>query len=266
MTMSGTHSGSHPVQQPAQGCYAAERSGWEEFPCALPSWARAFPGTAEQVGAARRFAAGLLEGSPFRDDAVVVLSELFTNALLHTASGKPGGLVVVQISRWRRGVRIAVTDQGSASQPVIRDPACGEAAENGNGLYLAAHLARRLDWHDDASGRTVAAIFGQLASMGQALRAWSLFALAPVFDLHVRLAPAGRQERLPGVPGCAPAPTAPGQASFRVAGAGGCWSGGCGEVSEPLPAGEERVCPSGLILSMRCRAWRMRRAGRCQIR
>ena len=52
--------------------------------------------------------------------------------------------------------------QGSASEPVIRDPACGEAAENGNGLYLAAHLARRLDWHDDASGRTVTAIFGQL--------------------------------------------------------------------------------------------------------
>ncbi|MFI5064690.1 MAG: ATP-binding protein [Streptosporangiales bacterium] len=141
----------------------AERSGWEEFPGALPSWARAFPGTAEQVGAARRFVAGLLEGSSFRDDAVMVLSELFTNALLHTASGKPGGLVVVQVSRWLHGVRIAVTDQGSASQPVIRDPGCGEAAENGNGLYLAAHLARRLDWHDDASGRTVAAIFGQLA-------------------------------------------------------------------------------------------------------
>ena len=61
-------------------------------------------------------------GSPFRDDAIVVLSELFINAVLHTDSGKPGGLVTVQVTRWRQGVRIAVTDQGSLSQPVIRDP------------------------------------------------------------------------------------------------------------------------------------------------
>jgi hypothetical protein len=26
---------------------------------------------------------------------------------------------------------------------------------------LAAHLAQRLDWHDDASGRTIAAVLGQ---------------------------------------------------------------------------------------------------------
>jgi serine/threonine-protein kinase RsbW len=158
-----TVSGAHPGAPLVPGLLHTWRAGEEKFPSALPSWARAFPGAAEQAGAARRFVAGLLVGSPFRDDAVVVLSELYTNALLHTASGKPGGLVVVQVSRWRHGVRIAVTDQGSPSQPVIRDPAaCGEPAETGNGLYLAAHLARRLDWHDDASGRTIAAIFGQL--------------------------------------------------------------------------------------------------------
>jgi anti-sigma regulatory factor (Ser/Thr protein kinase) len=106
---------------------------------------------------------GLLDGSPFRDDAVLVLSGLFTNAILHSDSGKSGGLVVVQISRWRLGVRIAVTDQGSRKQPVIRDPgACSDLAESGNGLYLAAQLAGLLDWHDDASGRTIVAIFGKL--------------------------------------------------------------------------------------------------------
>jgi anti-sigma regulatory factor (Ser/Thr protein kinase) len=106
--------------------------------------------------------AGLLDGSPFRDDAVVVLSELFTNALLHTASGQPGGLVIVQVTRWRHSMRIAVTDQGALAEPVVRDPAGpGEPAESGHGLYLAAQLARHLDWHDDASGRTVAAVLGQ---------------------------------------------------------------------------------------------------------
>jgi serine/threonine-protein kinase RsbW len=137
----------------------AENQGLLSVPA---SWARAFPGTPRHAGAARRFVAGLLDGSPFRDDASVVLSELFTNALLHTASGGPGGLVIVQVTRWRHGVRVAVTDQGSSAEPVIRDSASAEVpTESGHGLYLAAHLAQRLDWHNDASGRTVAAVLGQ---------------------------------------------------------------------------------------------------------
>ncbi|HTT55221.1 MAG TPA: ATP-binding protein [Streptosporangiaceae bacterium] len=134
------------------------------FLTALALWARAFPGTPEQVSVARGFMAHLLDGSPFYDDAVGVLSELFTNAVLHTASGQPGGLVIVQVTRWRHGVRIAVTDQGSSAEPVIRDPASasvGGPAESGRGLYLVAHLAQCLGWHDDASGRTVAAVLGQ---------------------------------------------------------------------------------------------------------
>jgi hypothetical protein len=47
---------------------------------------------------------------------------------------------------------------------------------------------------------------------------------------------------VPEVPGCAPAPTAPGWASFLVVG-GSCWSGGCGQGAEPLPAGGERLLP-----------------------
>ena len=31
--------------------------------------------------------------------------------------------------------------------------------------------------------------------------------------------------------------------SFRVAGDGSCWSGGCGQCAEPLPAGEECLLP-----------------------
>jgi anti-sigma regulatory factor (Ser/Thr protein kinase) len=135
-------------------------------------WARAFPGTALDVRAARRFVAELLDGSPFGDDAVTILSELFTNAVVHTASGLPGGMVVVQVSSWRQGVRIAVTDQGSHAQPVIRDPAADpRPAENGRGLYLAASLASQLDLYDDPSGRTVSAILGT-SSPGSMTVAW----------------------------------------------------------------------------------------------
>jgi anti-sigma regulatory factor (Ser/Thr protein kinase) len=127
---------------------------------AASSWARAFPGTPEQVRIARRFVAWLLDGSPLRDDAVYAASELFTNGVLHTASGRPGGLIVVQVTRWLLGVRIAVTDQGSGNRPVIRqtEPP-GELTENGTGLYAVRQLAGRLGWHDDPSGRTVYATF-----------------------------------------------------------------------------------------------------------
>jgi anti-sigma regulatory factor (Ser/Thr protein kinase) len=137
--------------------------GGERLIPGMPSWARAFPGTPQQVGAARRFAASLLDGSPFCDDAVLVISELFTNALLHTDSGKPGGLVIVQVSRWLLGVRVAVTDQGSHQRPVIRSAGPGgEITDSGNGLRMVSQLAERLDWHDDASGRTICAILGTL--------------------------------------------------------------------------------------------------------
>jgi len=167
---------------------------------AMSSWARAFPGTPHQVKVARHFVTSLLAGSPLCDDAVLVISELFTNALQHTGSGRPGGLVVVQVSRWRQGVRIAVTDQGSARPPVIRgmdagddfasvsatrvitdsaltdrlladgmfaDDLMDEAADilpgdGGRGLYMVSCLATHLDWHDDVGGRTVHAVLGRL--------------------------------------------------------------------------------------------------------
>jgi serine/threonine-protein kinase RsbW len=162
--VSGASSGGPSLPSRVEGEHSAGLVGGGGLQSALPSWAKAFPGTPRQVSAARRFVSGLLEGSPFCDDGVMVLSELFTNAVVHTASGKPGGLVIVQVGRWRYGVRIAVTDQGSSSQPIIRDPAEGaEAAENGHGLYLAACLADHLSWHDDPSGRTIAAVLGRLS-------------------------------------------------------------------------------------------------------
>ncbi len=93
----------------------------------------------------------------------MVLSELFTNAVVHTDSGQSGGLVVVEVRRWQLGVRIALTDQGSPTEPVICAPGpAGEPPERGHGLYLANQLAGHLDWHDDVSGRTVRAILGRL--------------------------------------------------------------------------------------------------------
>ena len=183
MTMDAEERGGAPhalLLRPGHAADSSRRSAWAAL--GVSSWARAFPGTARQVSAARQFVTSLLEGSPLRDDAVVVVSELFTNAVRHTRSGLPGGLVVVQLSRWLLGVRIAVTDQGSDLQPVIRSPGSyREPIDSGNGLYLVACLSRRLEWHDDASGRTVCAVLGRpLHGQRPAERAASIPSSLPV--------------------------------------------------------------------------------------
>jgi serine/threonine-protein kinase RsbW len=129
----------------------------------LSSGDRTFPGTSVQIGAARRFVGSLLDGSPLRDDAIIVVSELFTNALQHSDSGMPGGLVVVQVSLGPLGAGGAVPDLGAPARPVIRNPHPDrQPAPRGNGLYLVSRISAQLDWDDDAAGRTVTAVLGTL--------------------------------------------------------------------------------------------------------
>ncbi|WP_236068150.1 ATP-binding protein, partial [Streptomyces brasiliscabiei] len=46
-------------------------------------WCRAFPGLPDQVAEARHFVAALLQERGVADDAVLVVSELATNAVRH---------------------------------------------------------------------------------------------------------------------------------------------------------------------------------------
>jgi hypothetical protein len=50
------------------------------------TWQRTFPGFASEVGEARRFLAGYLDGCPADDDAILCLSELVANAVVHSNS------------------------------------------------------------------------------------------------------------------------------------------------------------------------------------
>jgi hypothetical protein len=90
----------------------------------------------------------------------------------------------------------------------------------------------------------------------------------PGFGFAVCLVSAAECGALPGVPGCAPAPTAPGWSSFRVAGiacAGQLGAGSahsrCQQVRNAFAQGQ-----SQLILRTRLRAWQASLAGMCQIR
>lgn len=73
-----------------------------------------YPGVPRSVGAARRDIADALEGCPVTDDAVWLLSEIATNAVLHSKSSGPDGIFVVDLAmRTGQFVAISVTDQGA---------------------------------------------------------------------------------------------------------------------------------------------------------
>lgn len=123
-------------------------------------WRRTFAGRPDEARSVRRFVAFLLDDHPRTDDAVYVTAELAANAMRHTRSGQAGGRFVVEVRRWQCGsVAIAVTDEGTTTDPRPRDP--DELAESGRGLRSVATLASHWCWTGDNSGRTVMAIFDE---------------------------------------------------------------------------------------------------------
>src|SRR5258708_34617977 len=59
---------------------------------------RVLPGTAESASAARLMARQLLgDGDPAAETVMLLVSELVTNAIVHSQSGAPGGTVTVAL-------------------------------------------------------------------------------------------------------------------------------------------------------------------------
>ncbi len=117
---------------------------------ALSATGRAFPGEAGQVRQARRFLAGLLDGCPAGDDALLCVSELATNAVRHSRSGGQGGRFTV-IAAVRAGrLRVGVTDEGGPWRPER-----GGDGQSGRGLLIVGELASRWGREDTGTGRTV---------------------------------------------------------------------------------------------------------------
>jgi anti-sigma regulatory factor (Ser/Thr protein kinase) len=107
------------------------------------------PPDAASPGAARRFVTECLDrvsGAPV-DVAVLLTSELVTNAVLH--AGTP---MVVTVTSGAGLVRVAVRD-GSAALPVVRYYDRG--ASTGRGLQLVETLARRWGVETDGASKTV---------------------------------------------------------------------------------------------------------------
>lgn len=111
-----------------------------------------FAGSADQVRQARRFVGRVLGDCPVADVAALLVSELATNAIIHTASGKDGRFAVIVhcTGTW---ARVEVWDEGSVSTPV----ACshGTPGESGYGLGLVELMASRWGQEGGVRGRVV---------------------------------------------------------------------------------------------------------------
>ncbi len=74
-------------------------------------FAQAFPGSPEQVGNVRRAIRFYLGSCPASDDVTLAVSELATNAIVHSRSGR-GGTFVVRAELHPAWVWIEVEDAG----------------------------------------------------------------------------------------------------------------------------------------------------------
>jgi anti-sigma regulatory factor (Ser/Thr protein kinase) len=115
---------------------------------------RRFPGRPEQIAAARRFvAAGLAAWPATQEAAVLLVSEVVTNAIMHSASGGQGGSLEVRYAFDDHEVYVEVLDAGGATAPSWH----AEQLEGigGRGLGLVEALASAWGVHDHQAGRLV---------------------------------------------------------------------------------------------------------------
>ena len=158
-------------------------------PAAARRWRQVFSGEERQLGLMRRWLAACLPDCPTRDDVISVATELGSNAILHTASGR-GGWFAVELTWDPSMVRIAVADHGSPAEPhMIEDP----DGEHGRGLLLVHGLSARTGVTGSEQGRIV---WAEIAGTARHRR----LAAAGPGEAEIRDGEAALARRFTGVP------------------------------------------------------------------
>lgn len=127
-------------------------------PALLPHWLTlgrlTLPGQPQHVRQARRFVAATIGGNHRQHDTALLLtSELVTNAVAHSRSGRPGGTLDLVVSATCSALLISVTDDGpEGGLPAISAPPGGTS---GNGLVLVDTLSDGWGYRHDAGQTTV---------------------------------------------------------------------------------------------------------------
>jgi hypothetical protein len=113
------------------------------------TYARAYEGRPDQIQHVRAFLAGVLDGCPVVDSAVLIGDELATNAVRHSNSGKPGGKFTVRVEVHEPDyLWVEVEDQGSP--PWTPRSADGEPW---HGLNIVRQVTGHANWGVDGDMR-----------------------------------------------------------------------------------------------------------------
>jgi anti-sigma regulatory factor (Ser/Thr protein kinase) len=114
-------------------------------------WGLTCPGSLEEIGRARRWTRDILSETRRVDDAALIVTELGTNALLHTASGHWEGSFRITLTRVGRAVSISVSDcGGTPATPHVASPSDDDPG--GRGLRLVTQLADRVEVEGNEHG------------------------------------------------------------------------------------------------------------------
>ena len=120
----------------------------------LRACAATYPGRPKHVRQVRADARGLLAGFPATDEVILCLSEMATNAVLHSDSRRPGGTFTVRIENSPGAyIRFEVEDDGGPWLAAAPDPG------SGRGLDIIRALAAEWGVVTSPAGRTVWARF-----------------------------------------------------------------------------------------------------------
>ncbi|MCG5211700.1 ATP-binding protein [Streptosporangium soli] len=112
----------------------------------------AIPGTAAAAAEARHYLRAVLDpGRHAIDEVTLLASELVTNAVVHTASGR-GGTIKVSVMECPGGILVEVADEGGHTAPVLRQ--ADDFDLNGRGLFLVDTLAADWGHQEEGCGRT----------------------------------------------------------------------------------------------------------------
>ena len=113
------------------------------------------PGQPACLHTAREFIARALRPDDARlDTAVLLTSELVTNSVKHSESGRLGGTVTITLISVPDGIRVEVIDDGSENEPEVRlsQAESPELIESGRGLQLVEFLSANWGYYRDTAG------------------------------------------------------------------------------------------------------------------